>query len=218
MNDARYGLGVKNFAGALKPGLLGLKQWEDLRRLNVTDVCRRALVSWDSQGFYTVPFLNSTFRIYPAQQRVASDGGDPLADNPEFCLILLCYLLLTKGIPPDERRVSEKDLRGGSLFFTGPHALPAAPLAEKFGNATQKFLEAGAKIGGAKLPSYGDAAMTFTVLPRIGCACVLWKEDDEFGARVSFLFDSTADSHLPLDILAAMVRYLVKRILNAVPE
>jgi hypothetical protein len=197
------------------PPALGAKQWEDLRGSDVTDVCRRAKVTWNPDGFYTVPFLDKTFRVIPVSGAVESDTGDPAANNPEFRLVLLCYLLLAKDITPAARWVSEKDLRGGSMFFTGPHALPAAPLIKQFGSAIEKFLDAGKKIGGVELPSFGDAAMIFHVVPRIECACVLWKEDEEFPARASFLFDPTADAHLTLDILTAMVRYLVKCLIKA---
>jgi hypothetical protein len=198
-----------------KPAALGTKQWEFLRGSDVSDVCRRAKVTWNPDGFYTVPFLDKTFRVFPASEQVETDSGDPAAGNPEFRLVLLCYLLLTKDIPSMAHWVSEKDLPGGSMFFTGPHALPSMPLIKQFGNAPEKFLEAGKKIGGIELPSYGDAALVFTVLPRIQCACVVWKKDDEFPARASFLFDQTADAHLTLDILTAMVRYLVKCIVQA---
>lgn len=197
------------------PTPLGAKQWEDLCRADPFGVCRRALVTWNPDGFYTIPFLNSTYKVFPNRQTVESNIEDPLIKNPEFCLVLTCYLLLSQDEPEQSRWVSEKELRGGSLFFTGPHALPAISIVKQFGNAPDMFVAAGKRIGGIELPSVGDTAMVFQVLPRIKCACVLWNGDDEFPARASFLFDPSADIHLSLDIITAMVRYLVKGLVTA---
>jgi hypothetical protein len=200
--------------GAVAPSQppLGAKQWEDIRALVPAEVCRRTLVSWDESGYFTVPFLNGHFRVFPATGVVDSPSADSLAANPEFRLVLLCYLTMAKELPFSGSWVSEKDLKGGSMFFRGPHGLPAEPLIKHFGTSPAKFVEAGLRIGGEVLPGYGDAAVAFTVLPRIRAACVLWAGDDEFPARASFLFDATTEAHLPLDVLGAMVRYLVKRI------
>ena len=215
MSETSLGQTANKTLPRFKPTPLGTKQWEDLCRADPLEVCRRALVTWNPEGFYAIPFLNSTYKVFPNRQTVESDTSDPLTKNPEFCLVLTCYLLLSQDVPEQSRWVSEKELREGSLFFTGPHALPAIALVKQFGNDPAAFLAAGRKIGGIELPSYGDTAVVFQVLPRISCACVLWSGDDEFPARASFLFDPSADIHLSLDIITAMVRYLVKGLVKA---
>jgi hypothetical protein len=52
---------------------------------------------------------------------------------------------------------------------------------------------------------YGDASLRLQPLPRVPLVCILWVQDEEFPAGVSYLFDPTADSHLRLDAVLGMV-------------
>ncbi len=76
-------------------------------------------------------------------------------------------------------------------------------------------MEIGTALGGTKVEEYGDIALEFMALPRIPVVCVLWAEDEEFPARVSFLFDPSIESFLPLDVILALVRSVVKRLLES---
>ena len=51
---------------------------------------------------------------------------------------------------------------------------------------------------------FGDASFAFEPLPRIPLACVLFAADEEFPARVTFLFDSTIEFQLPMEIILAL--------------
>jgi hypothetical protein len=51
---------------------------------------------------------------------------------------------------------------------------------------------------------FGDASFAFEPLPRIPLACVLYAADEEFPARVTFLFDSTIEFQLPMEIILAL--------------
>jgi hypothetical protein len=86
-------------------------------------------------------------------------------------------------------------------------------LIERFGTAPEKFLDVGIVLGGSRI-AYGDVAIEFLALPRIPVGCVLWAEDEEFPARVTFLFDSSIHAHLPLDVVLALVRSVVTRVLE----
>ena len=46
--------------------------WEELRSLAPRDVCRRALVARDAAGFYTIPFLDLEFHLFPERELVLS--------------------------------------------------------------------------------------------------------------------------------------------------
>ncbi|MBM4049010.1 MAG: DUF3786 domain-containing protein, partial [Planctomycetes bacterium] len=61
----------------------------------------------------------------------------------------------------------------------------------------------------------GDLAFVFPLLPRLPVTLVLWLADDEFPARLSFLFDRTACEHLPFDALLTAVKVLEDRLLAA---
>ena len=68
-------------------------------------------------------------------------------------------------------------------------------------------------LGGKPL-DFGDLSLEFSVLPRVPLACVLWVEDEEFPARVSFLFDSSIETHLELDVIFALVSSVVRKLLH----
>jgi hypothetical protein len=191
------------------PHPLGDKQWKELQNLEPDDVCRRSCARFDAQEGYAIDFMEKEYRLSIDKERTEGPDGEVLALDSELQLLLLTYLLSAQEVPFSGKRISEKDIPGGELFFRGPHALPTNPLIERFGRNPKQFLEIGTALGGKRI-AYGDVAIEFLALPRIPVACVLWAEDEEFPARVTFLFDSSIDAHLPLDVVLALVRSVVK--------
>ncbi|MDO9287659.1 MAG: DUF3786 domain-containing protein, partial [Thermodesulfovibrionales bacterium] len=108
------------------------------------------------------------------------------------------------------RLIKPSDIKGGSLFFRGTHALPLDKIAEKYGSDKPAFIERSVRLNG-KLLNYGDAAVELLPMPHIPATLILWLSDDEFPARADLLFDSTCEQHLPLDIMwsIAMLSTLV---------
>jgi hypothetical protein len=128
---------------------------------------------------------------------------------------VLCYLSRAQDIPSAGMWVSERDLPGGNLFFRGPHALPAGPVLRRFGSDAEGFRRRCRELGGRPL-DFGDAAFAFQALPRVPLACVLYVQDEEFPARLTFLLDSTASFQLPLDVILALVQSLVRLLAGTV--
>ena len=155
-----------------------------------------------------LPFLDAEYLIDCGRRLI-----DPAVDRG-LELVLLCYLSGAREMPLDGRWVSERSLRGGDLFFAGPHALPTAALAARFAHDAAGFAEAGRAAGGVPA-GYGDASFRLQVLPRVPVIVVLWVADDEFPARASFLFDSTADAHLPLDAILALAGVMSRKLMEA---
>ena len=184
-----------------------------MKKLKPDDVCRRALVQFDSKGFFSVDFMGREYQIYVDEERVKGPGRDRFVSHPEFKRLLLTYLISAQEVPLTGRWISEKDLQGGSLFFQGSHKLPTASLIERFGRTPIRFLEIGRALGGTRI-AYGDAGIEFLALPRIPIACILWIEDQEFPARVTFLFDSSIESQFSLNVILVLVRSVVKVLLS----
>jgi hypothetical protein len=151
--------------------------------------------------------------VHPPSERIAGPLQDQLLEDPEFELLALTYLIQAQELPLDGKWISEKDLPGGSTFFRGPHALPVQPLLGRFGNDLEAFRRAGLALGGQGL-QFGDAAFRFATLPRIPTACVLWRQDEEFPARITMMFDRTLARQLPLDVVLALVHCLGARLLE----
>uniref|UniRef100_A0A7V4LBV0 DUF3786 domain-containing protein n=1 Tax=Desulfobacca acetoxidans TaxID=60893 RepID=A0A7V4LBV0_9BACT len=144
-----------------------------------------------------------------------------LADAPEAepgfrrCLTVLLYLLQIDpaGLGPP---VSPLELPGATLFFqkTGPHALPRAPLEERFGHDPRALGEVGRNLGGEALPQ-GDAAFTLRVFPGLQVGVILWQGDEDFPPQVSFTLPSRLEVFWQLDAVLALLEVVVKELLQA---
>ncbi len=190
--------------------------WDKLSHLHPTDVCNRTEATYHPtrEGFL-LPVYNLRYLVVPKERKILRmDWNDqPVEEalHPNFYLMVLVYLTEAKDIKPAHTWVSEKDLKGGSTFFRGPHRLEVEELINLFGKDPEAFLRTGKRLGGSEI-LYGDRGFALEVFPKISVAYILWKGDAEFSPRISVLFDSTVDSHLPLDIIGCMVAETSRRL------
>lgn len=190
--------------------------WDKLTQLHPTDVCNRteAIYHPAREGFL-LPVYNLRYLILPKEKRILRmEWNDkPVEEelHPFFTLMVLVYLTQAKDIKPTHTWVNEKGLKGGFQFFQGPHRLAVEELINLFGKNPEAFLKTGKKLGGSEI-LYGDRAFALEVLPKVPLAYILWKGNEEFPPRMSVLFDSTIESHLPLDIIWCMVGETSRRL------
>jgi len=190
--------------------------WNKLSQLHPTDVCNRteAIYHPAREGFL-LPVYNLRYLVLPKEREILRmEWNDKLIQetlHPYFYLMTLVYLTEAKDIKPTHTWVSEKDLRGGSTFFRGPHRLDIEKLIHLFGDDPEAFLKTGEKMGGSEI-LFGDKGFALHVFPKVFVAYILWKGDAEFPPKISVLFDSTVESHLPLDILWCMVAETSRRL------
>jgi hypothetical protein len=184
--------------------------WVQLEGEIPEEICRRALVSYGHEQGFLLPFLNQTFQILPRTRSIVPlYSHAPKIKSFELDLIILTYLLRVQAMEMSEKMVNEKQIPGGEAFFRGPHSLNTRPMEEVFGEDREAFLSAGRSLNG-KVRDLGDAAICLPVLPRVPVTLILWEKDDEFPAKVTVNFDSTISSHLPLDIIWAVVDVVSK--------
>ena len=190
--------------------------WEKLSKLHPTDVCNRteALYNPTWNGF-VLPVYNLRYLILPKAKKILRmEWNDKTVEEelpPFFYLMVLVYLTEAKETKPSHTWISEKDLRGGSTFFRGPHRLHVDELQELYGKNLDTFLKAGRRLGGSEI-LYGDRGFSLEVFPKIPLAYILWKGDEEFSPRIGVLFDSTIESHFPLDVIWCMVAETSRRL------
>jgi hypothetical protein len=190
--------------------------WEKLSKLHPTDVCNRAEAIYNpSKEGFVLAVYNQRYLILPKTKKILRlEWNDQSVEEdlpPIFCLIVLVYLIEAKEIKPTHTWISEKDLKGGSTFFRGPHRLQVDELENLFGRDPDAFLKAGARLGGSEI-LYGDKGFCLEVFPKVPLAYILWKGNHEFPPRMSVMFDSTIESHLPLDIIWCMVSETSRRL------
>ena len=183
--------------------------WDRLQAADPAEVAARTGARWDADaGAYLIPVLTDEFRVFPAEKRVEGpDGGA----GWEPMLSCVQYLLLSQDAPLAGEWASPLSLPYGDLFFRGPHVLPAKGLEEAYGSQRDAFCQACERLGGRPL-EMGDATAELRAFPRVPIAVVLWLADDEFPARVQFLFDKAADGQLPLDALWLLTKVVARRL------
>jgi hypothetical protein len=192
--------------------------WERLAQASPEEVCARTGATYhEGHKGYLLPVLDQKYLIQPAEQKILCMRGDfceveKLRDY--FYLMALLYLLDAKEGEPARSWISEKELKGGTTFFRGPHALQVEGLRAAFGQDPEGFGKAGARLGGVEM-LYGDKAFALEVLPKVPLAYVLWKEDEEFPSQVTVMFDSTVQKHFSLDGVWCLVAEVSQRLLDA---
>ena len=185
--------------------------WEDLITLNPSEVVRRGLLPFPFRETYEIPFLNQIYLCRPSDRRIWRKDRPEKEIHFQEYLVLLMYLTRVKDIPLEGKKINEREIPGGELFFKGPHALLKAPLEKKFSRDPQGFVQSGMDLGGIKTEK-GDASFELPVLPRIPVEYILYLADDEFPAELLILFDATIHRHLPLDVIWAMINITSRRL------
>jgi hypothetical protein len=189
--------------------------WEDLRSRSREQILGRDGVSVAADGKgYEVDFLNSVCLVDPVAERIVELSPDPGRGLPEeFQILLIRYLVAENGGQLDGKEVSEKDFPGGVTFFQGPHTLNVAPIAKLYGRDPDAFESRGRELGAVPV-RHGDKAMRFLPFPLMPVTYVLWKEDEEFPASVSVLFDKSITRWFELDMIFTLVLVLTERIVE----
>ena len=190
--------------------------WDKLSQLHPTDVCNRTeAIYHPAREGYLLPVYNLRYLILPKEKGILrmewNDKPVQEALHPYFTLMVLVYLTEAKDIKPTHTWISEKDLKRGSTFFRGPHRLEVEELIDLFGKDPEAFLKTGKKLGGSEI-LYGDKGFALDIFPKVFLAYILWEGDAEFPPKISVLFDSTIESHLPLDIIWCMVNETSRRL------
>jgi len=184
--------------------------WVELERAIPGEICRKALVSYEHEKGFLLPFLNQTFQILPKTRSIVPlYTHAPEIKSFELDLIILTYLLRAQAVELSGKMVNEKQIPGGETFFRGPHTLNTCPMEELFGEGKKAFLSVGKRLNGV-VKKLGDAAICLPVFPRVPVTLILWEKDDEFPAEIKVNFDSTVSGHLPLDIIWATVNVVSK--------
>lgn len=202
--------------------MIDATHWEKLRAMDPADVTARSLAEYDAQSAeYRLRILTDEVRISPEKRTVAWSSEMLRAGKPpgfNYWLVSVVYLLSAKALPLRGSWVSATSLPYGEFFFRGPHALPTEAVATAFGDRPETFERAAEALGGKPPPSEPSrmrCALVLPALPRVPMLVQLWERDEEFPARASFLFDSTAGDHLMVDAILALSAIVAKRLVES---
>jgi len=191
------------------------KAWGILAGLLPDDVCRRTGAQYNERSkLYTLPAFGALLSIDPQKKIIMNlepEGEIFLTRLRYFFLLsLLWYMVKASDVEPNGTLVKPSGMTGGDIFFRGSHVLPLDSIAKKYAHDRKGFRERGLSHGG-KVVEYGDAAIELCPFPKVPVTVILWLADEEWEARADILFDSTALSHLPIDVIwsVAMMSVLI---------
>jgi len=191
------------------------KYWDDLKKMDMKQVCERSLVISSDSGRLRILFLNQDILVDIENRcllRIYPDRGEKI-DNSLLELVILVYLL--NATPDLIRRemISVSDLKDAH-FFQGPHTLKTGPVLKRFGRDIRGFKKAAEILNGEFL-DLADAAYKFSPLPKIPLYYLLWEGDHEFEANLSVLFDRSIERHLSADAIWGLVNLVSNALLTA---
>ena len=189
--------------------------WNILSGMDIIEVETRSLSEYNPETkSYRLRILNRDYDISPGNRSVKLAESFP-EQSPDFYLQLAAvnYLIGAKDLPLIGKWTAGTQFPSGTLFFRGPHKMPTHKLEKAFGRTQDGFASLSPSFGGKKVDG-GDCAFEFLFFPRLPVRLLLWLADEEFPARMVFLFDRSANQHLQLDGLWALGKALANVLLN----
>lgn len=191
--------------------------WQELRKRDPHQVCISAWIEHEKGRRFRFFFLNQECLVDPSDQTILFREKDGYRKASfQEALVALTYIAKASFISPSGRMVTGKELKGGSLFFQGPHTLLTRPLLNRYDESPREFVAAGVSLGGT-VQEYGAAAFKLRPLPKVPVCYILYQGDEEFDATMVVIFDDTIEHHLPLDVIWALVNVTSMRLMEFAP-
>ena len=187
------------------------KYFSELAAKDPANICKRAGCRYDyNEKIYKICFWGDEYSIYPIRKKVECISAEKPATHDYFQIFMIHYLLNEEVIHVSNEWISEKDIPGGSNFFTVPHEIPYHLIIREYGNDLLKFKTHCENMKGSFL-DLADMAYFFNVTPRVPVAVLYWVGDDEFPPQSRLLFDKSI-SIFPLDVVFALAIEVCSRI------
>ena len=118
-------------------------------------------------------------------------------------ILILHYLVHSKGTRPSGDQITFKQLEGGMSYFSAFQKRTIEPIKKVFGNDLNDFIKAGELIGGVK-SDYGDFSITFQAFPKMEVTYIFWEGDDELPMEGSVVFDSSFKDYMSTEDIAVL--------------
>jgi hypothetical protein len=166
------------------------------RFADIEEQCRNSGAQYDkNSNSVIIEYLGRPYILMPSTGEISLKESEEQIPTREKVLILH-YLLSTKGTPLTGKLVTYKQVPGGTPYFARFSQLIIQPLLSHFGEEPALIIPAAEQLGGEKVDR-GDVAVTINAFSRVPITIVLQKGDEEFAPTASLLFDSTIPDYLP---------------------
>lgn len=184
--------------------------WQELVRQDIGDISRRSEGRLSGRDI-VIEFMGSEYTASMEKESLTTRDGD--RSNPFFEAIILHYLVNAKDISQSGKKITFRELEGGSFYYGAFYNRTIAPLIDRFGKDPKELIPAGLGTGGSVI-DMGDAAVEIPIFPKISFYIVLWEGDDEVAPNANVLFDSTSGYHLPTEDMAALGNMVASQLIR----
>ena len=198
MQQRRRSQGPPSIDPSGRPIEIDPSWWNLLAGRELAQVANFTLTEFDaSTGCLQFAFLDRWIRV-DAIKRVLMErtdqGWEKLA-RPMLELVILDYFSRIECLHPMGREMVGPDDLADAHYFSGRSQLPTQSLLARYSEDPQGFAAAGKRLGGHP-ESMADTAFRLTPFPRVPVYYLLWLGSDEFGPRISILFDRSIEKVL----------------------
>ena len=190
--------------------------WEDLAGRSVETVLKQPGVRLSQDGHsYEVKFLNALYLVDPLGRRIVEINPDPVRlPSEEFQILLIRYLVADYGGPIAGKGNKREGFAGRGYFLSGASRPSCQTDCRVVRRGSGRVSRSERRELGAAPSAHGDKGMTFFPFPEIPVTYVLWKEDEEFPASATVLFDKSIEKWLSLDMIFLVVLVVTERIVG----
>lgn len=134
---------------------------------------------------------------------VIKDEDDEEITSYTLKTLFLRFLVNSKGIEPSNEDITYKDVQGALAYYPNFEKRTISRLAKIYGNDLDRFKGDMSYIRSAAVRS-GDAAFKFPFMNRTFMTFIVWKNDEEFPAGASILFDKSIQFYFNAEDLAVV--------------
>ena len=187
-------------------------QMENLTKLDIAAQAKAMGLALDDSGQAVADFLGRRYLL--SNSGISAENGQPATVDAKS--VLAHYLASSGSGELNHEFVPIGRLTGINVATGSPSENLSKPLSDLFGDRYDLFAQAAPKVGGRALglSSSGAQAWEFG-LPKVPVRIEFFEADDEFGAEIRVLFDSSANRFVSYECLELLTMCLVVDILLA---
>jgi len=189
------------------PVAVPAEYWDQLRQRDLAELCNWTLAQPHEECGLQIRCLHQDILVDVAGgclKRLVQ-GRCEVVKDPLLELITLLYLNNVDGTHPLGKDLAGPQDLKEAHYFIGSHALPLAPLLERYGDDLAGFKEAAEYLGGQAL-DIADAAYRLLPFPRVPLYYLLWEGDEEFAPKLSVLFDRSIEKIFSASAIWTLVK------------
>ncbi len=189
--------------------------WDKLKERDMNTLCNLTLSNPCSPEELVFHSFQEDVRIdlkNRCLKRLCNNAWEKIND-PLLELITLLYMTRVDSFHPLGRDlVSKKDLKEAH-YFKDQHDLNLVPLLERYGNDMSGFRQTAEYLEGRSM-EMADSAYMLLPFPRVPLYYLFWKGDEEFGPRISILFDRSIQEYFSASGIWGLVNFVSTALLK----